>query len=80
VFKPRQAAAAGVEGGQRVGEAGRFGLRGNGFDLGPVFGQGSVEGGREVLGRDGGEGRQAVGRGPVLHQGVGAVHAGISQK
>ena len=75
-----------VDGGHRVVEVGRCGLRRNGFDLGTVHAHGLVQRGLEVGRVQQLEGRQAMRGVPVLQQRVGlrcstwseCVHAGLT--
>ena len=66
----RQVPPAALQGLDRIGETGRVGRAGDRGDFGTVLGHPSVEGGREVLGPNAIERRQAERRGPGLEEGV----------
>ena len=71
-----QQPAGAIEGGHGVVEAGRLGIRGNGAQLVALLAHGLTQSRLEVLGQQGRERRQAVGRRPGLKQGVGQRHVG----
>lgn len=67
---PAEQSAAALHRLDGVGKARRLRIPCDGGDLNALFGDGAVEGRREMLGPDGIEGRQAERRRPALEEGI----------